>query len=152
MVPSKNPLPPPQKKELKIDMDIVNNIPNNYKFDGKIYYRIYTEFVQIEKPAFPNKPEDLKKYVTDFNEEIKRLLIKDKEQSQDENNNKSTGKFEYINIAETWCNELINKIFNMGKGKLKEAYESNKSLKKRNRRRNEKTSIEFNAHLFKKSW
>jgi ribosomal protein L22 len=111
-------------------MDIVNNIPNNYKFDGKIYYRIYTEFVQIEKPAFPNKSEDLKKYVIDFNEEIKRLLIKDKEQSQDESNNKNTGKYEYINIAETWCNELINKIFNMGKGKLKDAYESNKSLKK----------------------
>ena len=130
VVPSKNPLPPGQKQELKIDMDIVNNIPNNYKFDGKIYYRIYTEFVQIERPAFPNRPEDLKKYVTDFNEEIKRLLIKDKEQSQEESNNKNTGKFEYINIAETWCNELINKIFNMGKGKLKEAYESNKSLKK----------------------
>ena len=130
VVPSKNPLPPRPKQELKIDMDIVNNVPNNYKFDGKIYYRIYTEFVQIEKPAFPNKPEDLKKYVTDFNEEIKRLLIKDKEQSQDESNKKSIGKFEYINIAESWCNELINKIFNMGKGKLKEAYESNKSLKK----------------------
>ena len=130
VVPSKNPLPPRPKQELKIDMDIVNNIPNNYKFDGKLYYRIYTEFVQIEKPAFPNKSEDLKKYVTDFNEEIKRLLIKDKDQSKDESNNKSTGKFEYINIAETWCNELINKIFNMGKGKIKEAYESNKSLKK----------------------
>ena len=126
----KNPPAPGQKPEIKIDMDIVNNIPNNYKFDGKIYYRIYTEFVQIEKPAFPSRPEDLKKYVTDFNDEIKRLLIKDKEQSQDESNNKNTGKYEYINIAETWCNELINKIFNMGKGKLKDAYESNKSLKK----------------------
>ena len=130
VVPSKNPLPPRPKQEIKIDMNIVNNIPNNYKFDGKIYYRIYTEFVQIEKPAFPNKSEDLKKYVIDFNEEIKRLLIKDKEQSKDESNNKNTGKFEYINIAESWCNELINKIFNMGKGKMKEAYESNKSLKK----------------------
>ena len=130
VVPSKNPPAPGQKPEIKIDMNIVNNIPNNYKFDGKIYYRIYTEFVQIEKPAFPSRPEDLKKYVTDFNDEIKRLLIKDKEQSQDESNNKNTGKYEYINIAETWCNELINKIFNMGKGKLKDAYESNKSLKK----------------------
>ena len=130
VVPSKNPLPPRPKQEIKIDMNIVNNIPNNYKFDGKIYYRIYTEFVQIEKPAFPNKSEDLKKYVIDFNEEIKRLLIKDKEQNKDESNNKNTGKFEYLNIAESWCNELINKIFNMGKGKMKEAYESNKSLKK----------------------
>ena len=95
VVPSKNPPAPGQKPEIKIDMNIVNNIPNNYKFDGKIYYRIYTEFVQIEKPAFPSRPEDLKKYVTDFND-----------------------------------NELINKIFNMGKGKLKDAYESNKSLKK----------------------
>ena len=130
VIPSNNPLPPKPKQEIVIDMDIVNNIPNKYKFDGKIYYRIYTEFVQIEKPAFPSRPEELKKYVTDFNEEIKRLLIKDKEQSQDESNNKNTGKYEYINIAETWCNELINKIFNMGKGKLKDAYESNKSLKK----------------------
>ena len=131
VVPSKNPPAPRPKQELKIDMTIVDNIPNNYKFDGKIYYRIYTEFVQIERPAFPNKVEDLKKYVNDFNEEIKRLLLKDKELNQEENNNnKNIGKYEYINIAETWCNELINKIFNMGKGKLKEAYESNKEFKK----------------------
>jgi predicted RecB family endonuclease len=129
VVPSKNPPPPRPKQELKIDMTIVDNIPNNYKFDGKIYYRIYTEFVQIERPAFPNKAEDLRKYVIDFNEEIKRLLLKDKDLSKEESNNKNIGKHEYINIAETWCNELINKIFNMGKGKIKEAYESNKKLK-----------------------
>jgi hypothetical protein len=83
VVPSKNPPAPRPKQELKIDMTIVDNIPNNYKFDGKIYYRIYTEFVQIERPAFPNKVEDLKKYVNDFNEEIKRLLLKDKELNQE---------------------------------------------------------------------
>ena len=29
-------------------------------------------------------------------------------------------------MAETWCNEIINKIFNMGKGKVKETYESSR--------------------------
>ena len=135
VIPGTNPLPPKPKQEIKIDMNIVNNIPNNYKFDGKIYYRIYTEDVLIEKPPFPNKASDLEKYVKDFNAEIKRLLLKDGKKSEDKDN-KNLAKFEN-NIAESWCNEIINKIINMGKGKLKDEYESEKFKKTREKIENE---------------
>ena len=131
VVPSKNPLPPQPKQEIKIDMEIVNNIPNNYKFDGKIYYRIFTQFVQLEKFPFPKNAIDLEKYVKDFSTEIKRLLDIDKETNKDIDNDKKKGNYEYLNIAESWCNELINKIINMGKGKMRDEYESAKFKEKR---------------------
>ena len=127
VIPSNNPLPPKPKKEIVIDMDIVNNIPNKYKFDGKIYYRIYIEDVFIERPPFPDKAKDLTKYVKEFNQEIKRLLLKDAKKNTEKNkNNKNNQASLTLNMAETWCNEIINKIFNMGKGKVKETYESSR--------------------------
>ena len=127
VIPSNNPLPPKPKQEIIIDMDIVNNIPNKYKFDGKIYYRIYIEDVFIERPPFPDKAKDLTKYVKEFNQEIKRLLLKDAKKNTEKNkNNKNNQASLTLNMAETWCNEIINKIFNMGKGKVKETYESSR--------------------------
>ena len=127
VIPSNNPLPPKPKQEIVIDMDIVNNIPNKYKFDGKIYYRIYIEDVFIERPPFPDKAKDLTKYVKEFNQEIKRLLLKDaKKNTEKSKNNKNNQASLTLNMAETWCNEIINKIFNMGKGKVKETYESSR--------------------------
>ena len=127
VIPSNNPLPPKPKQEIVIDMDIVNNIPNKYKFDGKIYYRIYIEDVFIERPPFPDKAKDLTKYVKEFNQEIKRLLLKDAKKNTEKNkNNKKNQASLTLNMAETWCNEIINKIFNMGKGKVKETYESSR--------------------------
>ena len=127
VIPSNNPLPPKPKQEIVIDMDIVNNIPNKYKFDGKIYYRIYIEDVFIERPPFPDKAKDLTKYVKEFNQEIKRLLLKDAKKNTEKNkNNKNNQASLTLNMAETWCNEIINKIFNMGKGKVKETYESSR--------------------------
>ena len=127
VIPSNNPLPPKPKQEIVIDMDIVNNIPNKYKFDGKIYYRIYIEDVFIERPPFPDKAKDLTKYVKEFNQEIKRLLLKDAKKNTEKNkNNKNNQASITLNMAETWCNEIINKIFNMGKGKVKETYESSR--------------------------
>ena len=127
VIPSNNPLPPKPKQEIVIDMDIVNNIPNKYKFDGKIYYRIYIEDVFIERPPFPDKAKDLTKYVKEFNQEIKRLLLKDAKKNTEKNkNNKNNQVSLTLNMAETWCNEIINKIFNMGKGKVKETYESSR--------------------------
>ena len=117
VIPSKNPLPPKPKQELKIDMNIVNNVPKNYKLEEKIYYRIFTEDVFIEKPPFPNKAKDLEGYVKAYNAEIKRLLQKEEKKEKE--------KREY-NMAESWCNELISKIINMSKGKLKDEYESEK--------------------------
>ena len=117
VIPSKNPPPPKPKQEIKIDMNIVNDIPNQYKLEDKIYYRIYVEDVYIEKPPFPNKAKELESYVKAFNAEIKRLLQKEEK--------KDKGKREY-NLAESWCNEIISKIINMSKGKLKEEYESEK--------------------------
>ncbi len=122
VIPSKNPPPPKPKQELKIDMNIVNDVPNQYKFEKKIYYRIYAEDVYIEKPPFPNKAKDLDSYVKAFNAEIKRLLQKEEK--------KEKGKREY-NIAESWCNEVIQKVINMSKGKLREEYESEKFREKR---------------------
>ena len=121
VVPSKNPLQPQPKKELKIDMNIVDNIDKNYEFDGKLYYRIYIEDLFIDKPPFPNSAADLVKYVKDFNAEIQRLLKKEMKRSETD---KNKPKFEYSNIAESWCNELINKVMSMGKGKLKDEFES----------------------------
>ena len=122
VIPSKNPLPPKPKQELKIDMNIVNNVPNQYKLEEKIYYRIYAEDVYIDKPPFPNKAKDLDSYVKAFNAEIRRLLQKEERKKED--------KREY-NLAESWCNEVISRIINMGKGKLKEEYESERFREKR---------------------
>ena len=38
---------PKQKQEIKIDMNIVNDVPNQYKLEEKVYFRIYTEDVYI---------------------------------------------------------------------------------------------------------
>ena len=122
VIPSKNPLPPKPKQELKIDMNIVNDVPNQYKLEEKIYYRIYAEDVYIDKPPFPNKAKDLDSYVKAFNGEIRRLLQKEERKKED--------KREY-NLAESWCNEVISKVINMGKGKLKEEFESEKFKEKR---------------------
>jgi hypothetical protein len=122
VVPSQNPPPPKQKQELKIDMKIVEDVPNQYQLEEKIYYRIYIEDVYIEKPPFPSKAKDLDTYVKAFNAEIKRLLQKEEKKNKE--------KREY-NIAESWCNELIAKVINMGKGKLKDEYESEKFKSKR---------------------
>lgn len=129
VIPSKNPAPPnKEKKEIIIDQTIVDDVPNHYKFDGKIYYRIYTEDVLIDKPPFPNKAKDLENYVREFNAEIKRLLIKDGKKTEEKE--KNAAKFE-LNLAESWCNEIISKVLNMGKGKLKDEYESDKFKGKR---------------------
>ena len=122
VIPSKNPLPPKPKQELKIDMNIVNDVPNKYKLEEKIYYRIFVEDVYIDKPSFPNKAKDLEAYVKAFNAEIRRLLQKELKRKED--------KREY-NLAESWCNEIISRVINMGKGKLKEEYESEKFRAKR---------------------
>lgn len=122
VIPSKNPLPPKPKQEIKIDMDIVNAVPDKYKLEEKIFYRILTEDVFIEKPPFPNKLKELDTYVKAFNAEIKRLLQKEEKKDKD--------KREY-NLAESWCNEVIAKVINMSKGKLREEYESGKFTAKR---------------------
>ena len=131
VIPSKTPPPQkdkPDKPKIIIDQSIVDNVPNNYKFDGKIYYRIYTEDVLIDKPPFPNKVKDLENYVKEFNSEIKRLLLKDGKKTDEKD--KNLAKFE-LNLAESWCNEIISKVINMGKGKLKDEYESDKFKGKR---------------------
>jgi len=122
VISSKDPPPPKPKQELKIDMKIVEDVPNHYKLEEKIYYRIYIEDVYIEKPPFPNRAKDLESYVKNFNTEIKRLLQKEEKKNKE--------KREY-NMAESWCNELISKVINMGKGKLKDEYESDKFKSKR---------------------
>ena len=103
-------------------MNIVNNVPNTYKLEEKIYYRIYTEDVYIEKPPFPNKIKDLESYVKSFNSEIKRLLQKEDKKPED--------KREY-NLPENWCNEIITKIYTMTKGPLRDEYESDNFKTKR---------------------
>ena len=128
VIPSKNPLPPKPKQELVIDMNIVNDVPKKYKLEEKLYYRIFCEDVYIEKPPFPNKAKDLEAYVKNCNEEIKRLLLKEEK--------KNINQREY-NLAESWCNELISKIINMSKGKLKQEYESEKFKAKRKEIENE---------------
>ena len=129
VIPSTSPQQPEEKQKIEIDMNIVNNVPNNYKFDGKIYYRIYVEDVFFEKPPFPNSARELNKYVKEFNAEIKRLLSKVGKRKSDKDN-KTLEVFLY-NMAESWCNEIINKIINMGKGKLKNEYLSKKFEKER---------------------
>ena len=128
VIPSKTPLPPKPKQELKIDMSIVEDVPNHFKLEEKVYYRIYVEDVYIEKPSFPKKVKELENYVKTVNAEIKRLLMKEEK--------KKPTKREY-NIAESWCNEIISKIINMSKGKLKEEYESDKFKEKRKEIENE---------------
>ena len=103
-------------------MNIVNEVPSKYKLEEKIYYRIFTEDVYIEKPSFPNKAKDLDTYVKSFNAEIKRLLQKEEKKDKD--------KREY-NLAESWCNEIIAKVINMSKGKIREEYESERFKAKR---------------------
>ena len=133
VIPSNNPAQQKPRQEIIIDMNIVNNIPNNYKFDGKIYYRIYIEDVFIEKPPFPDKAKDLTKYVKEFNQEIKRLLLKDMKRNPEKNNNnnKNNQVSLTLNAAESWCKEIISKIFTMSKGKVKEAYESSRFANER---------------------
>ena len=48
-------------------MKIVEDVPNHYQLEEKIYYRIYIEDVYIEKPPFPSKAKDLDTYVKAFN-------------------------------------------------------------------------------------
>ena len=115
VISSKNPQPPKKKQELKIDMKIVEDVPNQYKLEEKVYYRIYVEDVYFEKPPFPSKAKDLDTYVKAFNAEIKRLLQKEEKKSKE--------KRDY-NIAENWCNEIITRVIHMGKGKIKDDYES----------------------------
>ena len=119
VIPSKEPpkMEPRPKQEIKIDMNIVNDVPNQYKLEDKIYYRIYVEDVYIDKPPFPNNAQNLLSYVNKFNDEIKRLLQKEEKKPQ---------KRREYNTAESWCNEIIAKIINMGKGKIKEEYDSPK--------------------------
>ena len=112
---TKDPSQPKPKQEIKIDMNIVNNVPNQYKLEEKVYYRIYTEDVYIDKPPFPNKTKDLEPYVKSFNSEIKRLLQKEDKKDKD--------KREY-NLPESWCNEVITKILYMTKCDLRDEYES----------------------------
>ena len=134
VIPSNNPAQQKPRQEIVIDMNIVNNIPNNYKFDGKIYYRIYIEDVFIEKPPFPDKAKDLTKYVKEFNQEIKRLLLKDMKRNPEKNNNNNNKNNQVsltLNAAESWCKEIISKIFTMSKGKVKEAYESSRFANER---------------------
>lgn len=114
VTPSPNPLPPPPKKEIIIDKKIVEEVPSNFKIEEKIYYRIFVEDVLIDRPGFPQKANELIRYVKTFNEEISRLL-----QKKDFTN------------AETWCNEIKSRILNMGKGKVKNEYESQKFENKR---------------------
>lgn len=106
---------PKQKQEIKIDMNIVNDVPNQYKLEEKVYFRIYTEDVYIEKPPFPNKIKDLEAYVKNYNSEIKRLLLKEEKKEKD--------KREYT-LPENWCKDLITKILSMTKGDLRDEYES----------------------------
>ena len=120
--PSTTPPEPKKKQELKIDMKLVEDIPNQYKLEEKIYYRIFVEDVLMEKPPFPNKAKDLDTYVKSFNSEIKRLLQKEEKKEQK--------KREY-NTAESWCNEIIAKVINMGKGKIRDEYESETFKSKR---------------------
>ena len=135
VIPSTSPQQPEEKQKIEIDMNIVNNVPNNYKFDGKIYYRIYVEDVFFEKPPFPNTARELNKYVKEFNVEIKRILSKVGKRKNDKDN-KNLEVFLY-NMAESWCNEIISKIINMGKGKLKNEFLSKKFEKERQSIENE---------------
>ena len=125
-------------------MNIVNDVPNHYKLEDKIYYRIYTEDVYIEKPPFPNKAKDLDEYVKVFNSEIKRLIQKEEKKEKD--------KREY-NLAENWCNEFINKVVNMNKGNFKDEYESEKFRTKRKEIENEMKKPILNLmYIYSKKW
>ena len=112
---SKNPPQPRKKFEIKIDKNIVDDVPKSYKLEEKIYYRIFAEDVFIEKPPFPDKLKDLEPYVKSINSEIKRLIQKEEKKDKE--------KREYT-LAESWCKEIINKIINMTKGKIKDEYYS----------------------------
>ena len=119
---SKNPPQPRPKQELKIDMNIVNDVPKNYKLEEKIYYRIFIEDVFIEKPPFPDTVRGLESYVKTINAEIKKLIQKEEKKDKE--------KREYT-LAESWCKEIINKIINMTKGKIKDEYYSDSFKSKR---------------------
>jgi hypothetical protein len=119
---SKNPPQPKQKKEIKIDMNIVNDVPKSYKLEEKLYYRIFIEDVFIEKPPFPDTVKGLESYVKAINAEIKKLIQKEEKKDKE--------KREYT-LAESWCKEIINKIINMTKGKIKDEYYSDSFKSKR---------------------
>ena len=119
---SKNPPQPKQKKEIKIDMDIVNDVPKSYKLEEKLYYRIFIEDVFIEEPPFPDTVKGLESYVKAINAEIKKLIQKEEKKDKE--------KREYT-LAESWCKEIINKIINMTKGKIKDEYYSDNFKQKR---------------------
>jgi hypothetical protein len=119
---SKNPPQPKQKKEIKIDMNIVNDVPNSYKLEEKLYYRIFIEDVFIEKPPFPDTVKGLESYAKAINAEIKKLIQKEEKKDKE--------KREYT-LAESWCKEIINKIINMTKGKIKDEYYSDSFKSKR---------------------
>ena len=119
---SKNPPQPRQKQELKIDMNIVNDVPKNYKLEEKLYYRIFIEDVFIEKPPFPDTVRGLESYVKAINAEIKKLIQKEEKKDKE--------KREYT-LAESWCKEILNKIINMTKGKIKDEYYSDNFKQKR---------------------
>jgi len=119
---SKNPSQPRQKQELKIDMNIVNDVPKSYKLEEKIYYRIFIEDVFVEKPPFPDTVKGLESYSKAINAEIKILMQKEEKKDKE--------KREYT-LAESWCKEIINKIINMTKGKIKDEYYSDSFKPKR---------------------
>ena len=119
---TKNPPQTRPKQELIIDMNIVNDVPKSYKLEEKIYYRIYIEDVFIEKPPFPDTVKGLESYVKAINSEIKKLIQKEEKKDKE--------KKEYT-LAESWCKEIINKIINMTKGKIKDEYYSENFKSKR---------------------
>jgi len=119
---TKNPPQPRPKQEIIIDMNIVDDVPKSYKLEKKIYYRIFIEDVFIEKPPFPDTVKGLESYVKAINAEIKKLIQKEEKKDKE--------KREYT-LAESWCKEIINKIINMTKGRIKDEYYSESFKSKR---------------------
>lgn len=104
------------KKEIIIDQTLVEEVPSQYQLEEKLYYRIYIEDVLLEKIPFPTNASSLEKIVEYYNTEIRKLL--------------EDGE---IIEAESWCNKIINLIFNMPSGKVKSDYESSRFSEKRRR-------------------
>jgi len=119
---TKNPPQPRPKQEIIIDMNIVDDVPKSYKLEEKIYYRIFIEDVFIDKPPFPDTVKGLESYVKAINAEIKKLIQKEEKKDKE--------KREYT-LAESWCKEIINKIINMTKGRIKDEYYSESFKSKR---------------------
>ena len=40
-------------------MDLVNNVPNTFKLEDFLYYRIFIEDVLIDRPGFPQRAGEL---------------------------------------------------------------------------------------------